>query len=157
MLHLVDNVGPNSHSHASKYPIWERIKKLQTAEKIAIAGLQVCSCGATYLGKFQDFQLGSGSLQVAGLQLWTYKICTSPPLVTSVNVLMLLAAQQSATRADSLPEQTGHWTHIWKVIPACPSSEGGSREEESMEAAYYEEAIMSILDRCRKPAQAENE
>jgi hypothetical protein len=71
MLYVVDNVGPNSHSHASKYPIWERIKKLPTAEKIAIAGLQVCSCGATYLEKFADFQLGSGSLQVAGLQLWT--------------------------------------------------------------------------------------
>jgi hypothetical protein len=53
--------------------------------------------------------------------------------------------------------QTGHWTHIWKVMPACPSLEGGSREEGSMETGYQEEAIMSLLDRCRKPAEAENE
>ncbi len=41
-------------------------------------------------------------------------------------------------------------------VPAHPTSYGGNRDEASKEVAHQEET-MSILDRCRRLAEAESE
>jgi hypothetical protein len=55
--------------------------KLRTTEKIVIAELQSCGCGATFLDKLQNCNCGSASFKLRNCNYGLKKSCAFSPLV----------------------------------------------------------------------------